>query len=134
MEDKLDEIIRRIDILEKRLDEFEKNKFEQSKPDNELILAQANDLVVASGKKVAREVYSKIISHINAEVAPKVNSMLEYIAIATEDGSETTEMYQRRVQSVEDSRIAGLITASDSQMDRANIHISPYVSIGLRPR
>lgn len=134
MEDKLDEIIRRIDALEKRLNEFEKVKLEQSKPNNELILAQANELVIASGKKVASEVYGKIISHINTEVAPKVNSMLEYIAIATEDGSETTEMYQRRVQSIEDSRIAGLITASDSQNDRANIQISPYVSIGLRPR
>jgi hypothetical protein len=131
---KINDLVLRLDAFEDRLNYLEGVT---TKPDNELILAQANELVIASGKKVATEVYSKIVSHINTEVSPKVNAIIDKINFATENGDEVIDTYRTAVQvrsEVTESKVAGLIGMSDSQKDSAPVYISPYVSIGLKPR
>jgi hypothetical protein len=140
------DVARSIEILQNQIDELRKNikdmqsqidmintKPSEPKENNALILAQTNELIVASSKQVAKEVYGKIISHINTEVAPKVNSMIEYIALATEDGSESTEMYQRGVEHRSQTRNphAGLIEMGAVSED-SHPYISPYVSLGIK--
>lgn len=136
----MEEILARLSMIEQRLSNLETNfspaKLEliRNETSTEIIRTEVSHMGKALARQIRTQVNTDVVDFLNKEVAPKVNSALEYVAIQTENAEESISGYRDQVQASYEQRSdhSGLLEHSGSVAGTGSVYISPWVSINYR--